>query len=99
MPCPTGSVWFVDWRRREYVRRGGVGVLLEEVVFDYPGGIDAEPVGEFDLLEGLLEQPVLVVGRPRPRQIVLDEYSELHGSSPIAATTRKPGQVEVVRDD
>ena len=61
--------------------RGGVRIFLEEVVLDLPGVVDAEPVGEFDLVERLLKQPVLVALVPGPRQLVLVENAELHGRS------------------
>ena len=53
----------------EDLGRGGVRVLLEEVVLDLPGVVDAEPVGELDLVERLLEQPVLAARRPQGRGI------------------------------
>jgi hypothetical protein len=43
-----------------------VAVLLEEVVLDFPDVVEAEFVGEFDLLECVLQQLVLL------------EDSELH---------------------
>ena len=48
----------------EHLRRGGVRVLLEEVVLDLPGVVEAEPVGELDLVERVLEEPVLAVRVP-----------------------------------
>ena len=50
-------------------------------MLDFPGVIDAEPVGEFDLVERVLEQPVLVAVVPRPRQLMLVENAEFHGRS------------------
>ena len=50
-------------------------------MLDFPGVIDAELVGEFDLIERLLEQPVLVALVPRARQLVLVENAEFHGRS------------------
>ena len=67
----------------EYLRRGGVRIFLEEMMLDFPGVVDAELVGEFDLLERLLEQPMLVALVPRPRQLMLVENAELHGRSRI----------------
>ena len=43
----------------EDLGRRGVRVLLEEVVLDLPDVVDAEPVGQLDLGERVLEQPVL----------------------------------------
>ena len=55
-------------RRRggqEHLGRRAVRVLLEEVVLDLPGVVEAEPVGELDLLQRLVEQPR--ARRPRSR--------------------------------
>jgi hypothetical protein len=35
-----------------------VRIFLEKMVLDFPGVVDAELVGEFDLIERLLKQPV-----------------------------------------
>ena len=43
--------------REEHLGGGGVAVLLEEVVLDLPDVVEADAVGELDLLEGVLEQP------------------------------------------
>jgi hypothetical protein len=40
-------------------RGAGVRVLLEEVVLDLPDGVEADAVGELDLLERLGDQPLL----------------------------------------
>jgi len=37
---------------------------LQQMVLAFPEVVDAEPVGELDLLERVGEQAVLVVGRP-----------------------------------
>jgi hypothetical protein len=58
--------------------RGGMGVFLQEVMLDLPGMIDAKPVGQFDLVERILEQLQFVAFVPRPRQLVLVENPELH---------------------
>jgi len=39
-------------------------VLLEEVVLDLPGVVDAEPIGQLDLCERVLEQTLLATGLP-----------------------------------
>src|SRR4029453_5587491 len=65
-------------RGQEHLGGGGVRVLLEKVVLDLPGVVDAEPVGELDLVERLLEQPALAVASPGPRDLVLVEDAELH---------------------
>ena len=74
----------------EHLRRGGVRVLLEEVVLDLPGVVDAELVGELHLVERLLEQPELGALDPRPRQLMLVEDAELHGCLPGRALQTPP---------
>jgi hypothetical protein len=46
-------------RGEEDLRRGGVRVLLEEVVLDLPDVVDAQPIGQLHLLDRLLEQFLL----------------------------------------
>ena len=65
-------------RGQEDLGRRRVAVLLEEVVLDLPDVVVAETVGQLDLLERVLEEPVLAVLAPRPRQLVLVEDPELH---------------------
>src|SRR3954454_24926080 len=67
----------------EHLGRGAVRGLLEEVVLDLPGVVEPEPVGELDLVEAVLEQLVLGVVGPRPRQLVLVEDPEFHAADPI----------------
>ena len=45
--------------RQEHLGRRRVGVLLEEVVFDLPREVVAEPVRQLDLLERVVEELVL----------------------------------------
>src|SRR3972149_4676288 len=49
----------------------GGGVLLENVVPAPPRVVDAEPVGQLDLAEGVLEELELAAFRPRARELVL----------------------------
>jgi hypothetical protein len=63
---------------QERLRRRGVAVLLEEVVLDLPAVVDAQAVGQLDLLEGVFQKAVLVVRRPRPRQWELIEQRDFH---------------------
>ena len=65
-------------RGEEDLGRGGVRVLLEEVVLDLPHVLDAELVGELDLVERVLDQLLLAVLGPRARELVLVEDAELH---------------------
>jgi hypothetical protein len=51
------------------------------MVLDFPGVVDAELVGEFDLIERLLKQPVLVAFVPWPWKLVFVENAEFHGRS------------------
>ncbi len=68
--------------REEHFGRRRVAVLLEEVVLDLPHVLDAERVGELDLVERVLDQLVLGAVVPRPTDLVLVEDSELHVSRP-----------------
>ena len=43
-------------RTEEHLRSRGVAVLLEEVVLDLPHDVEAEPVGQLDLLKGILHE-------------------------------------------
>src|SRR5204863_8968677 len=63
----------------EDVRRGGVRVLLEEMVLDFQGVIDADLVSELDLRQRLLKQALLAVRLPRPRKLMLVKDSKAHG--------------------
>ena len=55
-----------------------VRIFLEKVVLDLPGKVVAEPVGELDLIECILVELELALGRPRARQLQLVEYAEFH---------------------
>ena len=68
-------------RGREHdLGRGRVRVLLEEVVLDLPHVVDADLVGELDLLDRVLEELLLAARRPGPRMLQLQEDAELHRS-------------------
>ena len=67
----------------EHLGRARVRVLLEEVVLDLPDVVDADPVGELDLLERVVQQPLLGVLGPGPRQLVLVEDAESHLVAPL----------------
>ncbi len=66
-------------RREKYFRRRGMRIFLEEVMLDFPGVVDAEFVGELDLIERILEQLQLIALFPGTRQLMLIEDAELHG--------------------
>src|SRR5258708_2499264 len=53
-------------RRQERLRRRGVAVLLQEVVLDLPDVVVAEAVGQLDLVQRVLQQPVLGARLPWP---------------------------------
>jgi len=44
-----------------------VRILLEKVVLDLPGVVDAEPVGQLDLRERVLEETLLAAVVPGAR--------------------------------
>ena len=66
---------------QEDLGRGGVAVLLEEVVLDLPDVRDAQAVGQLHLLQRVLDEAVLAAGLPRPPHLVLVEDPELHSSN------------------
>ena len=47
-------------------------------MLDLPGIVVAELVGQFDLVERVLVEPVFAAGLPRARQLQLIENPELH---------------------
>jgi hypothetical protein len=67
--------------RQEHLRRRRVRILFEEVMLDFPAVVESQSVGQLDLLQGVLEESVLLVRPPRPRQLVLVEDPEPHGGS------------------
>ena len=48
-------------------------------MLDFPGVIDAETVGQLDLIQRILEQLQLVAVMPGPRQLMFVEDAEFHG--------------------
>ena len=66
--------------REEHLGRRGVAVFLEEVVLDLPHHVEADAVGQLNLLERVLHKAVLGVGLPGPRQLMLVEDPELHAA-------------------
>ncbi len=79
IPKPEPNVLGALARRgEEDLRRGGVAVLLEEVVLGQPDRGEAGLVGGLHLVEAVLEQLVLVVVTPRPRQREFVEQRDLH---------------------
>src|SRR4051794_12053030 len=72
-------------RGEEHLRRRRVRVLLEEVVLHLPHRVEAQPVGQLDLLERLVDDAVLLATFPRTRKLVLVEDAELHGVPPRSA--------------
>ncbi len=57
----------------------GRELLLLQMVLDEPEVVDAEPVGQLDLLQGVFQQAVFVIGRPGSWELVLVEDAEPHG--------------------
>jgi hypothetical protein len=69
-------------RRQENLGCGAMGILFEKMVLHRPHVVKPELVGEANLLEGVLVDLVLGLGRPGPRHGQLVEDPELHSSSP-----------------
>ena len=67
----------------EDLGRRRVRILFEEMVLDLPDIVDAEPVGELDLIERLLIEPQLRILGPGLRQLMLVEKSEFHRGAPL----------------
>src|SRR3954452_4455990 len=78
----------------EDVRGARVRVLLEEVVLDLPHGVKADAVGDLDLLERVVQQPVLAVLAPRARQLVLVEDPEPHRANASRPRRRRGRELE-----
>jgi hypothetical protein len=55
-----------------------VRILLEKVMLDLPDVVDAEPIGELNLVERLLVETQLGLLTSRLRQLMLVEQSEFH---------------------
>src|SRR5262245_9004408 len=81
-------------RAQEDLGRRGVRVLLEEVVFHLPRVVVAEPVGQLDLGQRILEQAILAVRPPGPRQLMLVEDAELHAAPSTPPGPRPPAGPE-----
>ena len=62
-------------------------------MFDLPRHVDADPVGDLDLFERVLEQPMLAVLVPRPWKLVLVEDAELHAVLQRDAVTAITGSI------
>ena len=54
-------------------------------MLDLPGIVVAEPVGQFDLIERVLIEPMLAARFPRARQLQLVKYAEFHARSSCGA--------------
>ena len=81
--------------REEHLGRARVRVLLEEVVLDLPRVVDAERVGVLDLVERVLDQPVLGVVGPGPRELVLveDRRTSSRASAPRRRARRNSSRM------
>ena len=62
----------------KHFRRGGMGIFLQKMMLHLPGVIDAETVGQFDLIQRVLKQLQLVAVMPGARQLMLIKNTELH---------------------
>ena len=60
-------------RGQEYLRRGGMAVLLEEVMLGQPDGGEPRLVGGLHLVQAFLQHDMFVIRRPRARQSELVE--------------------------
>src|SRR5580704_981625 len=69
--------------RQKNLRRGRMSILFEKVMLDFPHVVDAELVGELDLVECVPKQLQLRSLCPRTRQLMLIKSSQLHFFSTI----------------
>ena len=75
----------------EHLGGRAVRVFLQEMVLDRPGVVDADAVGELDLVERVLHQLPLVVGTPGLGQLQLVKDSEFHSDvSTRASPLQRP---------
>jgi hypothetical protein len=65
----------------EDFRGGGVGVFFEEMMLRSPNVVEADFVGEFDLVESILEGSMIGVAAPGTRELMLVEAAKFHASS------------------
>src|SRR3546814_20303505 len=79
-------------RAEEDLRRRGVRILLQEVMLHLPGIVVAEPVGELDLGERVLDELILATLLPRPRELMFVEDAELPGASASRSEVRRVGK-------
>src|SRR5438552_3473434 len=79
-------------RRQEDFRRRRVRVLFEKVMLDLPGEVDAEAVGELNLVERVLKELQLAPIVPGSRQLVFVEDAKLHRSVPFFAARWRAGR-------
>jgi hypothetical protein len=57
-----------------------VGILFEKVMLDFPRVVDAQPIGEGNLVKRITEHAMFVAVLPRPRELVFVEDAESHGA-------------------
>jgi hypothetical protein len=55
-----------------------MGVFFEEVMFGGPNVVVSALIGEHGLLESILEQRVLGIADPGPRELMFVEAAEFH---------------------
>src|ERR1700674_3069565 len=65
-------------RGQENFRRGRVRILLQKVMLHFPHVVDAEPIGELDLVQGVLKKLQLQAGLPWARKLMFIKGAELH---------------------
>jgi hypothetical protein len=62
----------------KYFRRREVGIFLQKMMLNIPGMFDTQPVRQFNLIQGLHEQPVFIAAVPGPGNLMLVKYAEFH---------------------
>ena len=62
-------------RRQKHLRRRGMGILFQEMVFDLPRVVDANAVGELHLFERFAIDSMLSISVPGSRNLVVADSS------------------------
>src|SRR5579862_1976770 len=65
-------------RGEENFRRRRMRILFEEMMLGRPYIIEAEAVGEFDLIKRIFEQPMLRISVPWSGNLMLVETADFH---------------------
>ena len=54
-------------------------ILLKKVMLLRPDAVDPDSIGQFNLVQGIGEEPLFLPVAPGPGKLQADEHAELHG--------------------